>query len=224
MPQFAFTTRAQLIVRKPFEITVTSAHIHYFRDSGSFITLQAVNRRSSQECYDLWKKIPEDAIIITGSDEFVPQTLYRPLTKADKERYLELVHLSPPVIFLTKEPLEWGIPLEDVRNGRMQHLADKDDPVLQNCGPSVSIRINVSEALKNYQRITTLQNCSPVAWIFLVQTPYPFAKLAQDEGSDHKRKASAQPDQNCWPIHRGMICVDTEIGFDGFHRKCRTCH
>lgn len=86
-----------------------------------------------------------DSIVITGSDKFVPQTLYKPLTEADKERYLERVSLSPPIIFITKKPLEWGIPLEDVRNGKMQRLVDKDVPVLQDCGPSISIRINVSE-------------------------------------------------------------------------------
>ncbi|KAN0088539.1 hypothetical protein V8E55_005596 [Tylopilus felleus] len=97
----------------------------------------------SQECYALWKKIPLDAIVITGSNRFVPQRLYKPFTEADKERYLERVSLSAPIIFVAKETaLEWGISLEDVRNGKTQHLVDKDIPVLQDCGPSVAIRIN----------------------------------------------------------------------------------
>ncbi|KAH0836606.1 hypothetical protein J3R83DRAFT_8306 [Lanmaoa asiatica] len=103
---------------------------------------QAGNQSSSQECYTQWKKIPVDAIVVTGSNRFVPQTLYKPFTEADKERYLERVSLSPPIIFVTKAPNEWGVSLEDVRNGKTNHLVDKNAPVLQNCGPSVSIRIN----------------------------------------------------------------------------------
>lgn len=90
-----------------------------------------------------------DAIVVTGSNKFVPQKLYRPFTEADKERYLERVSLSPPIIFETKEPLEWGISLEDVRSGKTQRLVDKNVPVLQDCGPSVSIRINVSRQLSS---------------------------------------------------------------------------
>lgn len=106
----------------------------------------------------MWKKIPADAIVATGSDKFVPQTLYRPLTEADKERYVEQVILSPPIIFMTKEPFEWGIPLEDILDGKMQRLVDKDVPVLQNCGPSVSIRMNVSKyrALEQPPSVTQL--------------------------------------------------------------------
>jgi len=96
--------------------------------------LQAGSQSPSQECYILWKKIPGDAIVITGSDKFVPQRLYRPFTEADKERYLERVSLSAPIVFVTKEPLEWGISLEDVRNGKTQHLVDKNVLVLQDSG------------------------------------------------------------------------------------------
>lgn len=97
-----------------------------------------------------------DAIVVTGTDKFVPQTLYKPFTEADKERYLERVSLSPPIIFMTKEPLEWGISLEDVRNGKTQRLVDKNMPVLQNCGPSVSIRINVSKQLVSMTSLMTV--------------------------------------------------------------------
>ncbi|KAF8420345.1 hypothetical protein L210DRAFT_3425104 [Boletus edulis BED1] len=90
----------------------------------------------------LWKSIPAEAIVVTGSNKYVPQRLYRPPTEADKERYLERISLSAPIVFVTKEPLEWGISLEDVRNGKTLHLVDKDAPVLGDCGPSIYIRIN----------------------------------------------------------------------------------
>lgn len=86
-----------------------------------------------------------DAIVVTGTNKFVPQRLYRPFTETDKERYLERVSLSAPIIFVTKGLLEWGISLQDVRNGKTHGLVNKNDPVLQHCGPSVTIRINVSE-------------------------------------------------------------------------------
>ncbi|KAF8557781.1 hypothetical protein OG21DRAFT_1456949 [Imleria badia] len=103
---------------------------------------QAGSLSPSEQCYTLWKQIPVDAIVVTGPNKFVPQRLYRPFTEADKERYLERVSLSAPIIFVTKEPFEWGISLEDVRNGKTRHLVDKEVAVLQDCGPSVSIRIN----------------------------------------------------------------------------------
>lgn len=92
----------------------------------------------------MWKQVPLKAIIVTGSDKFVPQKLYKPFTETDKERYLERVTLSAPIIFETKEPLEWGISVEDIRKGKMRRLVDKDVLVLHDCGPSVCIRINVS--------------------------------------------------------------------------------
>jgi hypothetical protein len=102
-----------------------------------------------------------DAIVVTGSHKFVPQRLYRPFTEADKERYLERASLSVPIIFVTNEPLEWGISLEDIRNGKTQHLVDKNVLVLQDCGPSVSIRINVSEQPSSVMRLMTISRQWP---------------------------------------------------------------
>ena len=91
----------------------------------------------------------------------MPQRLYRPLTEADKERYLERVSLSAPIVFVTKEPLEWGISLEDIRNGNTQRLVDRNDLVLQDCGPSVSIRINVSEQPSSVMGLMTVAHQWP---------------------------------------------------------------
>ncbi|KIL00745.1 hypothetical protein PAXRUDRAFT_598813 [Paxillus rubicundulus Ve08.2h10] len=92
----------------------------------------------AQECLEAWKKLPLDAVIVTGSRMFVPQKLYKPPT----QRYIEGVTLSPPIIFLTEGPSEWGIPLVDALNGELRRLLGKDDLVLEDCGPSVSIRID----------------------------------------------------------------------------------
>jgi hypothetical protein len=147
-----------------------------------------------------------DAIVVTGPNKFVPQRLYRPFTEADKERYLERVSLSAPIIFVTKEPFEWGISLEDVRNGKTRHLVDKEVAVLQDCGPSVSIRINVSEQpLERNVAANDHYDCSPVAWICFIQTSNLFAKLAQDEGSNHEGKARTKLSEDYLSIHRGGL-------------------
>ncbi|KAF9221383.1 hypothetical protein BS17DRAFT_768677 [Gyrodon lividus] len=99
-------------------------------------------RNVARECLDAWKLLLLNAVIVTGSECFVPQTLYKPHTEADQERYIEQVTLSSPIIFVTEGPYEWGIPLEDVLKGNTKRLPDRDKLVLQDCGPSVSIRIN----------------------------------------------------------------------------------
>ncbi|KAF9245291.1 hypothetical protein BU15DRAFT_41057, partial [Melanogaster broomeanus] len=96
----------------------------------------------ARECLDAWKKVLLDAVIITGTQIFVPQILYKPQTEADNERYIEKVILLPPIIFVTERPFEWGIPLQDVLAGNVNRLLDRSELVLEDCGPSVSIRIN----------------------------------------------------------------------------------
>lgn len=46
---------------------------------------------------------------------------------------------------------------------------------------------------------------SPVAWVFPVQTSDLFAKLPQDEGSDHETKARTEFSKDYRSIHRGRL-------------------
>ncbi|KAG9312928.1 hypothetical protein JVU11DRAFT_6362 [Chiua virens] len=159
-----------------------------------------VGRSNSQECYKLWKQIIVDAVVVTGTDEFVPQTLYKPFTEADKERYLERVLLFPPIIFMTREPSEWGISLEDALNGRNSYLVGKDDAVLQDCGPSVSIRINWP-GYPSFKRQIPSRNWSKT------KDPITKGKLAQNLAKTTARfieKMSNKPMEvgadRCWKV------------------------
>jgi len=73
---------------------------------------------SSSECYTLRKQVPLKAIIVTGSNKFVPQTLDKPFTETGKERYLDRVTVSTDHL-RDKGPLVWGISLEDIRKGKV---------------------------------------------------------------------------------------------------------
>jgi hypothetical protein len=91
-----------------------------------------------------WKAIRDQAIIATGTSVFIPQSIYQPYTEADRVRYIEKAGLKEPIIFRMTHPDQWGIVLEDAFRAKMQNLLDKDDSMFEDCGPSVSIRLQVS--------------------------------------------------------------------------------
>ncbi|KAH7907264.1 hypothetical protein BJ138DRAFT_521918 [Hygrophoropsis aurantiaca] len=98
-------------------------------------------RPITREHVEDWKRVRETAIITTGSKTFVPQSIYQPHTLADRERYIAKASLSPPIVFHVEDPYEWGIPLEDASRMKMKRLIGKEDLMFEDCGPSVSIRI-----------------------------------------------------------------------------------
>jgi hypothetical protein len=91
-----------------------------------------------------WKAIRDQAITVTGTTVYIPQSIYQPYTEADRVRYIEKADLKEPIIFKTTHPDQWGIPLDDALRAKMKNLLDKDDSMFENCGPSVSIRLQVS--------------------------------------------------------------------------------
>ncbi|KAH7929126.1 hypothetical protein BV22DRAFT_1003454 [Leucogyrophana mollusca] len=72
---------------------------------------------------------------------FVPQTVYQPHTRIDRERYTNRASLSPPIIFFAEDPYEWGVPLEDALRGHLKRVIGREEPMFEDCGPSVSIRM-----------------------------------------------------------------------------------
>ena len=74
---------------------------------------------------------------------FVPQYIYRPHTNSDRKRYVEEVVLATPLYFAMEGPQEYGIPLSDALHSRVKRLVDRDTPVFEGRGPSVSIRLEV---------------------------------------------------------------------------------
>jgi hypothetical protein len=74
----------------------------------------------------------------------VPQKRYEPHTSSDRRRYVDEVNLEPPIRFYMQNPDEEGILLKDAMHGRFARLVSRDEPMFQELGPSISVRINVS--------------------------------------------------------------------------------
>ncbi|EJD07501.1 uncharacterized protein FOMMEDRAFT_73265 [Fomitiporia mediterranea MF3/22] len=72
----------------------------------------------------------------------VPQQQYTPHTASDRRRYVEQAELRPPIYFKRVEPVELGISLVDCLAQRFKRLQGYDDELLQDAGPSISIRLN----------------------------------------------------------------------------------
>ena len=56
------------------------------------------------------------------------------------EKYVRTAKLSPPIFFHVESPCELGIPLDQTRSRRLE---DGEDYVLEDCGGSISVRIQV---------------------------------------------------------------------------------
>jgi hypothetical protein len=76
----------------------------------------------------------------------VPQKRYKPHTSSDRRRYVDEINLEPSIHFYMQRPDEEGIPLRDAMHGRFARLVARDEPMFQERGPSISVRINVSTA------------------------------------------------------------------------------
>ena len=98
----------------------------------------------------------------------VPQKRYKPHTSSDRRRYVEEVQLEPSIHFHMSKPDEAGIPLRDALHGRFAKLVGRDEPMFQERGPSISVRLNVSYA----------QLCCITCQIY----PYPYLMLYKTSG------------------------------------------
>lgn len=105
-----------------------------------------------------WKRVIEQS----GMNDFVPQAVYQPYTEADRKRYIRDVELHETIFFLTDDPPEWGISLDDALKQRLRNLNGKDDRMFVGCGPSVSIRIQARELPRGlFQFIKVLFSSGP---------------------------------------------------------------
>ncbi|KAG0709198.1 hypothetical protein DFH29DRAFT_993362 [Suillus ampliporus] len=119
-----------------------------------------------------WKSIRELAVVVTGTNVYIPQLIYQPYTEADRVRYIEKVDLKEPIVFMTAHPDQWGIALDDAIKAKMKNLLDKDDSMLEDCGPSVSIRLQWPGYRAWTKQIPTMDFKSP-------KGPITRAKLAK---------------------------------------------
>lgn len=153
-------------------------------DEGSF--LQAFDDDDEEEAPQLrehvvrWKAIRDQAIIVTGTAVYIPQSIYQPYTEADRVRYIEKADLKEPIIFKTAHPDQWGIALEDALRAKMKDLLDKDDNMFENCGPSVSIRLQWPGYRAWTKQIPTMDFKSP-------KGPITRTKLAKNIANCVKR-------------------------------------
>lgn len=69
--------------------------------------------------------------------------MYKPHTNSDRRRYVEEIELDAPIFFWMTGPEECGISLTDALHSRVKRLRDRDVPVFEGRGPSVSIRLEV---------------------------------------------------------------------------------
>ena len=76
----------------------------------------------------------------------IPQPMYRPHTQSDRRRYVEEVSLQEPIYFYAHNEL--GISLPDVLHSRVKHLEAREETVFHGRGPSVSIRLEVRDYLR----------------------------------------------------------------------------
>ncbi|KAG6865710.1 hypothetical protein C0991_012526 [Blastosporella zonata] len=72
---------------------------------------------------------------------FIPQKMYMPHTNSDRRRYVEEIDLQQPIYFWMEGPDECGIPLVDALHSRVRRLRQRDEPVFEGRGPSISVRI-----------------------------------------------------------------------------------
>ncbi|KAG0709199.1 hypothetical protein DFH29DRAFT_218956 [Suillus ampliporus] len=87
---------------------------------------------------DAWKEVLQLAISATGTTTFVPQILYQPRGETEREKYVCMANLSPPILFYAEKPYELGIALEEILKTSSRRLIDKDDLVLEAGGRSIS--------------------------------------------------------------------------------------
>ena len=70
--------------------------------------------------------------------------MYKPHTTSDRKRYVEDVLLEAPIYFYEHSG-QCGISLYDALHSRVKNLANREQVVFEGRGPSVSIRLEVSQ-------------------------------------------------------------------------------
>ena len=71
--------------------------------------------------------------------------MYKPHTTSDRKRYVEDVLLEAPIYFYVEHSGQCGIPLHDALHSRVKNLVNREQVVFEGRGPSVSIRLEVSQ-------------------------------------------------------------------------------
>lgn len=102
--------------------------------------------------------------------------MYKPHTISDRKRYVEDVLLEAPIYFFVEHSGQCGISLHDALHSRVKNLVDREQVVFEGRGPSVSIRLEVS------------QYTAPVFFFHHLTFIYLFSGRVIDNGADKSQQ------------------------------------
>ncbi|KAH7929125.1 hypothetical protein BV22DRAFT_1126045 [Leucogyrophana mollusca] len=169
-------------------------------DSNRGRSLSLIEHRFPRTHVSDWRDIRARAVVVSGTRTFVPQALYRPNTNADRERYVHRAVLSPPIIFIAEGTLEWGIPLESAVGRRIDCLRDKDEPVFEGCGPSVSIRLGWPGYFPRHKQIPTMDYRKPKGPITKAKLAKNIASLLRRFMNEMEKQAMDEDADPAWRV------------------------
>ncbi|KAI9066953.1 hypothetical protein FKP32DRAFT_1673425 [Trametes sanguinea] len=142
----------------------------------------------------------------------VPQTDYRPHTQSDRRRYVEQATLEPAILFWTIGPdahgrprKHLGMPLSDAIHCRFMALVERDDPMFQERGPSVSIRINWPGYAPWSRQIPTRDFRSPPQPVTRSKLARNVAKTVHRFIEETNGRQMDDPSQEIWRVGKGYI-------------------
>ncbi|KAG1804518.1 uncharacterized protein BJ212DRAFT_1393525 [Suillus subaureus] len=99
------------------------------------------NRLNFKKPVDDFEQDSQLAIMPTETVTYIPQRLYQPRGKTEREKYVHAANLSLPIVFYAEKPSELGIALEEILQKKSRRLSDRDDLVFEDGGQSISLRI-----------------------------------------------------------------------------------
>ena len=139
---------------------------------------QAIPAGSHPEHVVSWYQVHRDAVIVNGPRKFVPQTIYEPHAKGDKERYVSLAKLHPRITFLAQDSPEWGVPISHLLSKQPVRLAEGNEPAFVSSGPSIGIRAQVFHSFQRCLR----------QWLMVLQWPGYQPCHKQVSARDYRRE------------------------------------
>lgn len=100
---------------------------------------QPIHYPASQVLLQPVQSVYEIVRIYPNVNQLVPQKMYHPITQSN----IKEVQLEQPIMFFITSPNNLGLSCCDTLNSCLTHLHDRDDQMFTNCGPSVSICVQV---------------------------------------------------------------------------------
>lgn len=137
----------------------------------------------------------------------VPQRRYKPHTSSDRRRYVDEVNLEPSIHFYMQKPDEEGIPLKDAMHGRFARLVSRDEPMFQERGPSISVRVNWPGYQPWSRQIPTRDFRNPPGPITRAKLAKNVAKSVARFVSEHKGRPMEEDGDPAWLVGAGKIDV-----------------